>query len=291
MTTPARLYGRALRSSLRRRAGDTLPELTLTASGVTVDLADLSNYVRVCGYGLSDVLPPTYPHVLAFRQALEIQTDPSFPFPAIGTVHLAQQVTVRRRLHVTEQLELRTRAVDLRDHPRGRQYDMVTIASISGEDVWIGRSAYLHRQSSPLPTAVRPDNSSTSAVRAAEPDKSAEPPPRATAVWRLGADLGRRYGAVSGDRNPIHFYRATARPFGFRRQIAHGMWTFAACLAALEGRLPGAYTVRADFKRPIPLPGKVDFTAAQDEAGWTFGVHEHAGSKAHLRGIVRPVEQ
>ena len=53
-------------------------------------------------------------------------------------------------------------------------------------------------------------------------------------------DIGRRYGAVSGDRNPIHLYPLTARLFGFRRAIAHGMWTKARCLAALEGRLPEA---------------------------------------------------
>ena len=28
----------------------------------------------------------------------------------------------------------------------------------------------------------------------------------ASAEWQLGGDLGRRYAAVSGDRNPIHMH-------------------------------------------------------------------------------------
>src|SRR6266487_1403229 len=53
--------------------------------------------------------------------------------------------------------------------------------------------------------------------------------PEPHVVWELPADLGRRYAAVSGDRNPIHLYRLTAWLFGFRRPIAHGMWAAARC--------------------------------------------------------------
>ena len=38
--------------------------------------------------------------------------------------------------------------------------------------------------------------------------------------WRLPADQGRRYAAVSGDYNPIHLYGWAARPFGFKQPIA-----------------------------------------------------------------------
>lgn len=269
MKTPTSLYARALRSSARRPATEVLPEAELqTTTGI--DRADLAAYSRVCGFALTDVLPPTFPHVLAFADALRIQADPRFPFPAIGTVHLAQDIAVHRPIHVAETLALRTKAVDLRPHPRGRQYNMVTTASVDGEDVWEGRSTYLHRESS---TAHR--------ATTEQPNL-----PKATAVWRLPADLGRRYAAVSGDRNPIHLYRATARLFGFRRQIAHGMWTFAACLAALEGRLPDAYTARAEFKRPVFLPSKTDYAANPSENGWEFALHEHNRSHPHLFGHV-----
>ena len=57
--------------------------------------------------------------------------------------------------------------------------------------------------------------------------------PDLTATWSLPEDLGRRFAKVAGDRNPIHMYWWTARLFGFRRPIIHGMWTLARCMAAL----------------------------------------------------------
>ena len=63
------------------------------------------------------------------------------------------------------------------------------------------------------------------------------------ARWHLPDDLGRRYASVSGDRNPIHMHALTAKAFGFPRAIAHGMWTKARCLAALE---PSLFMARND---------------------------------------------
>jgi acyl dehydratase len=112
----------------------------------------------------------------------------------------------------------------------------------------------------------------------------------ATAEWRLPGDLGRRYASVSGDHNPIHVHPLTARLFGFPSAIAHGMWTKARALAALEGRLPHAYTVEVAFKRPILLPGKVVFGELVDgaEGGISFGVRDARKDSTHLVGSVGP---
>ena len=104
--------------------------------------------------------------------------------------------------------------------------------------------------------------------------------------WLLPAGLGRRYAAVSGDRNPIHLYAATAKAFGFRRQIVHGMWAKARCLAALQGRLPGACTVQVAFRRPITLPGSVRFGSVDDDGRLTFGVTRIRDASPHLVGVV-----
>ncbi len=75
-------------------------------------------------------------------------------------------------------------------------------------------------------------------------------------------DLGRRYASVSGDVNLIHIHPLGAKLLGFPSAIAHGMWTKARCLAALEGRLPEAFTVEVSFRRPIVLPATVAFAEA-----------------------------
>ena len=76
------------------------------------------------------------------------------------------------------------------------------------------------------------------------------------------------------------------RLFGFPRPIVHGMWSKARCLAALEGRLPDAYTVDVSFKAPILLPGRVSFVAERTTDGWEFALH---GRRPHLAGqVTRP---
>ena len=99
-------------------------------------------------------------------------------------------------------------------------------------------------------------------------------------------DIGRRYGEVSGDRNPIHLHKLTAKMFGYPRAIAHGMWTKARCLAAFEGRLPDAFTVDVRFKMPVLLPATVGFAAAPDGAGWRFELFGARNGKPHLEGTV-----
>jgi len=105
-----------------------------------------------------------------------------------------------------------------------------------------------------------------------------------SATWSLPGDLGRRYGSVSGDLNPIHVHPLSARLFGFPSAIAHGMWTAARCLAALQPRLPQAFTVEVAFRKPILLPARVDFVLATTKAGMRFGVRGTRKPTAHLDG-------
>ncbi|TDC02977.1 hypothetical protein E1265_36685, partial [Streptomyces sp. 8K308] len=104
----------------------------------------------------------------------------------------------------------------------------------------------------------------------------------------MPAATGCRYAAVSGDRNPIHLHPLTARPFGFRRAIAHGMWTKARCLAALDRAepLPDAFTVAVTFHAPLPLPSRVELRAGPRDGGRAFELRGADTGPVHLRGFV-----
>ena len=43
------------------------------------------------------------------------------------------------------------------------------------------------------------------------------------AQWKFSEDAGRRYAALNGDINPIHMHPLSAKLFGYRSCIAHGM--------------------------------------------------------------------
>lgn len=261
---------------VRHRSGSDVPDLSLTRANITTDLHDLAAYARVCDFGLRNELPPTYPHLAAFGLQLRLMTDASFPFAPMGLVHLTNTIVQHRPIGVTESYALSVHAENLRPHPRGRIVDLVSRASVDGDVVWEETSGYLSR-------GHRDEQA------ASDSPLDGLDAPAATTRWRLGGDLGRRYGAVSGDRNPIHLYRLSAKAFGFPRQIAHGMWTKARSLAGLDGRLPAAFRVDVEFRKPILLPGSVLFGADIDDETVVFGVTGSSGPRTHLVGRVTPL--
>lgn len=258
-----------------RRTGSTLPDLTLTRHDVAVDRARVAAYSEVCGFPLKETLPVTYPHMLAFPLHLAIMTDGSFPFPAIGTVHLENAITQHRAISPEERLQVTARPENLRPHPKGRVFDIVVDVHSAGELVWESTSTLLRlgRGDKTAPTSER----------------TFEEVPAGPVRWSLGGDLGRRYAAVSGDHNPIHLYGLTAKAFGFPRQIAHGMWSKARCLAALDGRLPDAVRVEVAFKKPILLPGTVAFGSQRTGDCYAFSLSSPKSGAPHLLGRTEPL--
>ncbi len=281
MPAAAGLFRRAVAASVRRRGttSDRLPDVELVVAGVEVDRDRLWRYNSVCGFRVSDVLPATYPHVMAFPLTLALMTREDFPLPLIGLVHIQNTIEHRRPLDAGDRLDLAVRAENLRAHERGRVVDLVVSATVDGEVAWRSRSVYLRRTSS----------SGRGGTGGSGGDGERPLPPRATAVLRVGVDVGAAYAAVSGDRNPIHTSTIAARLFGFPRPIAHGMWSKARCLAALEGRLPDRFTVDAAFKLPILLPATVAYSGQRDAHGeWRFALHDAKSGRPHLTGTVAP---
>jgi acyl dehydratase len=112
---------------------------------------------------------------------------------------------------------------------------------------------------------------------------------RQVATWRVPDDAGRRYAKVSGDVNPIHLSGLSAKAFGFKRAIAHGMWVKARARAALSGRLPDALIVDVGFQKPLFLPSTVALSTAEAGGGWDVAVRNAINGTGHLVGTVRPL--
>lgn len=293
--------------------GKEIPEIELVLAGVRVDAEKVAAYAKVCGFSLRETLPATYPHVLAFPLHMAAMADGRFPFGAVGLVHIENRIVQHRPIGMGEELEIRVRTTPLEAHPRGRAFSFVSEARVDGELVWEDVSRYLRRGGSPggsgegsadaetsaatvtpqgstgEPGGESPAGGPTADVRAAGAGEGAAPeggstPAGAGAEWRLPGDLGRRYAAVSGDRNPIHMHSLLAKPLGFPRAIAHGMWTKTRCLAALESRLPEAFGVDVRFRKPILLPARVVFTSTGQGRQIDFAVRDAKRGAPHLEG-------
>jgi len=256
--------------------GDIPDGLGLELTGVTAKPEDVAAYAKVCGFALRDTLPPTYPHMLAFPLHMAVMSDGSFPFGAVGLVHVENSIAQKRPIGIHEEMTIRVRPTKLQPHPKGKTFSLETEVLVDGEVVWESVSTMLRRGKS---------NGEGGKV-----DNGFDPLPAdapASAEWKLDGGLGRRYGGVSGDRNPIHMHPLTAKPLGFPSAIAHGMWTKARALAQLESKLPDGFEVEVRFRKPILLPARVEFAARDQEGEILFAVRDAKKGTPHLDGRVR----
>jgi acyl dehydratase len=264
------------RSTLRRLPGlgrgePELPNIELALPELEIDRDHLAAYDRVCGFRLRDELPPTYPHLLAFPLSMKLMTDSAFPFAVIGLVHIRNRIEQLRPIRAEERLSVRVRASALAPHDRGTQFELQAEAEAGGETAWRSASTYLHREGG-------------GGASGKDRDEERPEPSSPDALWKVPGDVGRRYAAVSGDHNPIHLRRLTARLFGMPRPIAHGMWLKARCLAALESALPGSYAADVSFKLPVYIPGRIGFASWPHDDGREFAVRDASNEKPHLTG-------
>jgi hypothetical protein len=272
LPAPAKLYARALRGIVKRGRAARLPALRLVRPAVTLDAGPVSHYSRVCGFIPEHGVPLTYPHLLAFPLHLLMLTDPAFPWPALGLVHLANYVRLRRPLAYQDVLRVEVEFGALLRHDKGQAFVLHTRIFRHGEAVWDGDSVYLKRA---VPASGSP----------LDPLTPGDDALQRIARWQLPAQLGRDYARVSGDYNPIHLGALSAKAFGFPRAIAHGMWTLARAAAALQPPKPLAEAMlAAEFKRPMLLPGDVSLWGASPSLiERDIEVRDIAGEKPHLR--------
>ncbi len=269
------LYAKAAVTAWGR--GGRLPEDRLARHGVTADPAHLAAYDQVCRLPLNDVLPATYPHMLTFPLQMALMSDRAFPLALPGLVHVRNRIDVLRAIQSDEPLDLEVWAERFATHRSGATVDLRAVVSADGRELWRSTSTYLARG------ATAPEGAP--AADAEVPVGALE---RVAATWRVPDDAGRRYAKVSGDVNPIHLSGLTAKAFGFKRAIAHGMWVKARVLGSLANRLPAAFDYDVAFSKPLFLPSTVTLSTAQAGGGWDVAVRSATSGTEHLVGTFRP---
>ncbi|GGD19764.1 MaoC family dehydratase [Nocardioides daphniae] len=253
---------------IRKVRPEQFSGVTVRTPARAIDAGHVARYAAVCGFPAKDTVPVTYPHLLTFGAQMEVMASPDFPWPAMGSVHLENTITSHRPISPTETLGVEVSVATTRPHAKGTVVDFVSTITAGDEVVWESVSAYLVRGRS----------------REDAPHGMSFEAPEGRITWRLDEGLGRRYGAVSGDLNPIHLYPLTARALGFKRQIAHGMWTKARCVAAIENRLPDAVRIEAAFKKPVFLPATVAYGVDGSGDDWRFALRNPRDGAPHVLG-------
>jgi acyl dehydratase len=254
--------------------GDTLPDRTLTVDELTIDPANVAAYANVTGLRFGDAVPLTYPFALTFPTVMSLVTGFDFPFAAMGSVHIENQITLHRPILVTDTVSVRVHAENLREHRRGLLVDIVTDVNVGNETAWHQVTTFLHQQKTSLSDEPKPPPQ--------KPPKLGPP----NAVLRITPGQIRHYASVSGDHNPIHTNPVAAKLFGFPTVIAHGMFTAAAVLANIEGQLPDAVKYSARFAKPVVLPARAGLYVDRISEGWQLTLRHLTKGDPHLTGTV-----
>jgi acyl dehydratase len=278
LDSPPALPGLFMQAALRRKiSGSQLPEQGLRC-WVSVDPEKVSSFRKVCGFVTSSLLPPTYPHVLAFPLQMKLLTDKDFPFPLLGLVHLSNRINIRRPLGGVIKAQVGVRVADLKPHAKGATFRLITQIEDALGLLWEEESTMLCRGAQVSGEIEDP--------QAREPLAMSE-----LATWYAPSDIGRQYAKVSGDYNPIHLSDTSARLFGFPTAIAHGLWLKSRMLAALDDHLPDSNVdILVEFQKPVRLPAEVTLSASAAGSHGQLKVEGKDGI-VHMIGNWRPASE
>ncbi|WP_019201192.1 MaoC/PaaZ C-terminal domain-containing protein [Tsukamurella sp. 1534] len=264
------------------KQGRLTPETRLPTRAVEltvdVDPSAVAEYCDVVGLQNTGEVPVMYLYVLSFPLIMDLFLADDFPAAAVGSVHVENTITRRRRVVPGERLTLRTNAENLREHRKGMLLDFVTeFTDADGTSVATEVSTMMIQQKTSLsgePSGPAP--------------KEARPGAPAALLTADGA-LIRRYAGVSGDRNPIHMSPLGGKAFGFPSSIAHGAWTAAAILRVVEGQVPDEVIYHVRFGRPVILPAKVGLYVTRTPESTEIVAKDLKRGFPHVTATVTPL--
>jgi len=276
---PRAVFGR--RGSLVPQ-GEAVPRLEGSVERVDARSRHLARYRQICGIAEDGRLPVAYPHVLAMPLQFAILTDPRFVVRLMGLIHVANSIRQARALPADRVFGLRCWVEGHRDADRGHEFDLFTAVEDDGGTAWLEKSTLLARRPSSDRQAAR------SARQTLRYEKPAESEQAIVRDIEVPGDIGRRYGMLSGDLNPIHLGDRGARLFGFERAVAHGMWSMARSLAELDAAaLTPPLQVHVEFKFPLFMPGVARLEHWYHDGRHGFVLKDALSGRPYLAGSTR----
>ncbi|WP_269518799.1 MaoC/PaaZ C-terminal domain-containing protein [Alteromonas sp. BMJM2] len=196
-----------------------------------------------------DYLHPCFPQMLGLSQHICALSHPNSPFSLIGLVHIENEIRQYQPL-TCKDLSLHCYFDNIVPHPYGVQVDIIILVSQEGARCQTVRSSYLYR----LPSIDAINTTEKSELIDTQVEWS---PLIEHSKLHFESGIGRRYAQISGDYNPIHLAKWSARLVGFKNVMAHGNYVLALALSKLNynWRLPTErVAISSHFKRPIILP-------------------------------------
>jgi acyl dehydratase len=261
--------------------GTAITPVELSVRNIKLSASHLQRYREVCGVPSASRIPPAYLHVVAMPLHMQLFLAAQFPVKVLGLIHLRNTIRVYRDAPLGAPLALTVHFDTMRLTDIGQEYDFTTRFAADGEVLWEEVSTMFARGNAPPKEgAKRP-----SIERSNHPQTGTK-----TDSLEIAENTGWRYARVSGDFNPIHLTARTAKMFGFKQAVAHGMWSMGRCLGSAATELPnGRIQVDTQFKLPVYLPSQALARTWHANSGVDVAMCTPRGDRLHLAMQVRPL--
>lgn len=254
-----------------------LPVITARQEGIKPDAGRLADFVRICGIDAGDCLPPLYPLTCMYPLVQRILAQKEAPMSLLKTLNSRMEVIQHRSIGRNEMGDVSCRMAAHRLVEKGLEVDIACVLQITGETVWECTITFYYQG------------------RFGEPDKTFIPPewpviPDAPEIarWFLPEGIGLGFARISGDGNPIHFWRFYARLLGFARDFAQPLLVLTRALTCLDRKDPsGKLGLNIAFKGPVYYGKNVLLKSAQVGPAKRFDIYSEANSRPSICGSMQ----
>lgn len=260
-------------------AASVIEPVELEVRRIVLSTSHLQRYREACAVPRSAGFPPAYLHVVAMPVHMQLFIARNFPVKVLGLIHLRNTIRVLGEVDMKAPLRLRVHFDTLRLTDFGQEYDFTTSYDQDGAIVWEEMSTMFARGN----TAPKEGSKRPTIERSTHPASGV-----ATETLEVAENTGWRYAQVSGDFNPIHLTARTAKMFGFKQAVAHGMWSLGRCLASAASQLPaGKMQIDTQFKLPVYIPSQALARTWPADNGVDISMCTTRGDRLHLAMQVR----
>lgn len=272
------IYWRSMKSKPGLSEGQTIQRLETIVPASLVNRKQYNALSRAWVLGDYGVLPPLYPAFATFMVHLKHLSDPTFPFQAMGTIHIRTIVEQVRAIRLDEKVSYRCSVEGHRQIDRGVEFDMITEAMVD-DSVISTTTITMYRR-----TAIRTKDRPRAAIQVHNHVAAHE------SSWDVWASTARVYGRLSGDINPIHLSVFTAKLLGFKAMMLHGIWTVGrACAMHPVQMMADNIRLESEFKSPVLLPATLRYRWWDVDGVLEMRVLESKGVKPHMIARLVPM--
>lgn len=246
-------------------------------SDVMIDQVRLQSYKEF--FNFSSEFPFSFFYILAQRAQLSVMLNKEFTIAIPGLIHLNNNLEILTEVDFESQFNIEVQG-KVNSKTSGSLFPNFDVKFLqNGKIVAKCSSGYL---------AKRKKKSKSDSTGKKETNIPIFNDAIHSETWELSKSLGKSYGKVSGDSNPIHTSKLFAKFAGFKRPIIQGWYSASRVIQSANSLIQNISSIEVHFNKPIYLPSSVqlDLFKQTDEL-YNFNVNSPNEGLTHLYGLLK----